>query len=263
MGWGDEIMAAGCAEEVSKSLENQPVSILDKYGNIRWSDIWEYNPYIYHPKTQKDISDNYIINGPGARPYLKSLSKNEGAVFTKWRARDHKGHIFFSNYEKDCINECKNYLSNFYLIEPNISSISNPNKQWGFEKWQELAYKIKKIGLRLVQPRYTGARLLDGVEYINTNTFRDCCGLVSIARCCLLNEGGTHHAAGVLDIPAVVFFGGHISPQTTGYEHHINVYPNNENSPCGSWVPCKHCKDVADSVSVDDMLNYFFDALEC
>ncbi len=51
-----------------------------------------------------------------------------------------------------------------------------------------------------------------------------------------------HHAAAATNKQAVVIFGGHISPQITGYNFHKNLYANIEGSPCGNKDLCKHCE---------------------
>ena len=51
-----------------------------------------------------------------------------------------------------------------------------------------------------------------------------------------------HHAAAATNKQAVVIFGGHISPQITGYNFHKNLYANIEKSPCGEKNRCKHCE---------------------
>ena len=58
-----------------------------------------------------------------------------------------------------------------------------------------------------------------------------------------------------LDIPAVVLFGGHTSPETTGYKDHINVYPEHDKSPCGQWQECDHCKEVMEMITVESVVD--------
>ena len=47
--------------------------------------------------------------------------------------------------------------------------------------------------------------------------------MLSGARAAVLHEGGLHHAAAALGMPAVVLFGGMISPRNTGYDVHVNL----------------------------------------
>ena len=52
-----------------------------------------------------------------------------------------------------------------------------------------------------------------------------------------------HHAAAATDKNAVVIFGGHISPNITGYDIHTNIYVDINKSPCGEKNICTHCKE--------------------
>jgi ADP-heptose:LPS heptosyltransferase len=62
-------------------------------------------------------------------------------------------------------------------------------------------------------------------------------------------EGGMHHAAAATDLKAVVIFGGHISPDLTGYNFHKNLYVNDTQSPCGNKMPCDHCKKCLEKIT--------------
>ena len=66
------------------------------------------------------------------------------------------------------------------------------------------------------------------------------------------NEGGFGHAAAALNKKALIYFGGWISPQSTGYDKHENVYYDDPNSPCGAiGYICDHCEKARQSVNVD------------
>jgi ADP-heptose:LPS heptosyltransferase len=65
-------------------------------------------------------------------------------------------------------------------------------------------------------------------------------------------EGGLHHAAAALGVPAVVLFGGFIPPLVTGYETHINLTGGAQEA-CGSLKPCDHCRKAMDAISVEEV----------
>lgn len=92
-----------------------------------------------------------------------------------------------------------------------------------------------------------------GVSHIRTATFRQACGALSGAKLYIGPEGGLHHAAAALGIPAVVIFGGFIHPRTTGYDLHTNLFVGDE--PCGSTNYCVHCVDAMASISVDEVFS--------
>ena len=64
-------------------------------------------------------------------------------------------------------------------------------------------------------------------------------------------EGGMHHAAAALKVPAVVFFGGANSVQSTGYEDHHNI---GGDAPCGNWAPCAHCAEIMNATTPERVI---------
>ncbi len=233
MGYGDEIMAAGQARPEATRCGG-PVHILDRHGRPRWSDMWLGLDWVAPPHHGAQGS---VVNGPGVRPYLKSLSRAKGAVFTEWRARDCPGAIVLTDEERDFAVAATAGLGAFVVVEPNLVPEANPNKQWGWERWAELAALIRD--LNPVQLGPAGIRTVPGARHIETLSFRLACAVLARARGAVLPEGGLHHAAGVLGVPAVVIFGGHTDPETTGYPGHINLFTGGR--ACGAWQPCQHC----------------------
>ena len=233
MGYGDEIMAAGQAR-VEAARRGGPVHIVDRHGRPRRSELWQGLDWI---AAHGAAAAGQVVNGPQARPYLKSLSLAAGAVFTDWRARDHPGAIALNAVERGFAKQVLARLGAFVVIEPLIARDGNPNKDWGWERWAGLARRIGDLNPVQLGPK--GIRLLPGARHIETRSFRYACAVLARARGAVLPEGGLHHAAAALDIPAAVIFGGHISPETTGYPGHVNLFTGG--TACGAWRPCDHC----------------------
>lgn len=238
MGIGDEIMASGHARVVSERTGKR-VRILDLRGRGRWEDVWEGIPWIARPQERGGLVN--ITNGPQCRPYVAyPFTRERGQRWTDWRARDHVGAIVLKPEETAFAERMLASIGPFIVIEPTILAKSNPNKQWG--KWDELAAILTGRGHKVVQLGADRSAVLAGVEhFIRTPSFRRAAAVLSRATAAVLPEGGLHHAAAVLGIPAVVLFGGFISPETTGYPIHINIA---EGEPCGMWKPCDHCKEI-------------------
>jgi ADP-heptose:LPS heptosyltransferase len=121
---------------------------------------------------------------------------------------------------------------------------ANQNKDWGRDKWQVLADILALDGHKLVQIGSIETRPLKGVRLIVTPTFREGAAVLSRAVAAVLPEGGLHHAAAVVNVPAVVLFGGAIDPQATGYDSHVNLADDGPLSPCGIWRYCPHCAEI-------------------
>src|SRR5262249_52788187 len=92
----------------------------------------------------------------------------------------------------------------------------------------------------------------DMLPRVVTATFRDALCILSLARLYVGPEGGLHHAAAALGVPAVVIFGGFSSPRATGYPWHSNIAAPGK--PCGSIAYCAHCREAMASITVERVL---------
>jgi ADP-heptose:LPS heptosyltransferase len=97
-----------------------------------------------------------------------------------------------------------------------------------------------------------GAVKIAGAKLARTPTFRHAMAVLARASLYIGPEGGLHHAAAAVGIPAVVIFGGFIPPSVTGYATHINL--TGGAAACGSLKPCEHCKAYMDVISVADVM---------
>src|SRR3972149_8240256 len=166
MSFGDEIMASGHAR-VEYEKHGRKVQICGRDGRPRWSDLWAGLIWIAKAGEQGDFAK--ITNGPQARPYIRyPFTRALGQRWTGWRARDHIGTIVHTDAEMKYATMAVKGLPPFMIVEPNIPSQSNPNKQWGRANWQELANVIRAAGYRPVQlgPRGT-AWLAGGFRLFN------------------------------------------------------------------------------------------------
>jgi hypothetical protein len=236
MGFGDELMAAGRAERLAKQI-GSPVRIVGKNRESRWSDVWEGNPHI-----TRDHHAPEIVDGPGARPYIRYPFTSAGHGYTDWRARDEPGHLYLSMKEQAFGEAVKAAHGRFVVIEPNVKEGSNVNKRWG--KWFLMPGMLAEINLLQLGP--AGTKPLQGARLVQTDSFRAAAAVLSQADALVTTEGGLHHAAAALGIPAVVIFGGSPSIEATGYPEHINL---GSSKPCGRWVPCEHCRKAMDEIT--------------
>ena len=220
------------------------VAICDLRWHPRWHPLWEGNPVIATPKeVTAGEPVHKIQNCVGARPYLKyPFTTKTGWVFTNWRADDHRSKIYLSLKERALGIQARERLGPFVVMEPSPKSLSNPNKKWPREKFAGLITACPDV--TWVQLHHPEATSLDGAHQIGASTFRNACAVLSSAAAYVGPEGGLHHAAAALGIPAVVIFGGCASVKTTGYKEHINIEDSGPQSPCGRWENCPHCVDA-------------------
>lgn len=250
MGYGDEIMVSGEAKKLYQQY-GKPVLVTGIGNAPRYSELWDGLDYIIDPCNFESFGDVTVLkNGPRARSYISNKStwtKESGIQYSHWRARDCVGEIKLRPFEESFAYNNLPYDKPFIVIEPNTSEHSSRNKQWPFQRWQAL--------IALLQGDYTFVQLgdenqpiLEGVHFIKCPTFRHAAAIMARAKGAILPEGGLHHVAGVFRIPAVVLFGGFISPVTTGYPWHVNIADITTKTPCGQWFKCAHCQSFWDGL---------------
>jgi ADP-heptose:LPS heptosyltransferase len=243
MGYGDELMITG---QVKRMQQTDPrrVQVLDRNGKPRWESIWDNNPSLAKPGEEGDFQT--LVNGPGVRPYIAKKTAD------RWHWQDYEctpGEIYFTAAEKQFASAQRPQI----IIEPHLKSRASPNKHWGVDRWQTFAKLAKKAGYGLTQLGAPGTRPVQYANMICTPSFRQACAVLANASAYVGHEGGMHHAAAALGIPAVVIFGGFISPAQTGYATHRNLFTGGQ--PCGMRVQCKHCAAAMAAITPRDVLN--------
>jgi len=254
MGYGDEIIGTGLAKGMKRSGR------LAAFGDGRriiWGpwceEIFKNNPNIARPGAEQCDKLFWIEHYKGARIYNH---QSEDKIRWLWNYDFHvtPGEFFFDEIENGLINYSRASLGKFVVIEPNVpwqKSVA-PNKDWGENNFRHLAYLLQKEGVQIVQFRHKNSRrMLRGVTTFEFHTFREVIALLSLARAYVGPEGGMHHAAAALDVPAVVLMGGFIPPAVIGYDMHINLTGGAE--ACGSLFSCSHCRKAMERISVEQV----------
>ncbi len=160
------------------------------------------------------------------------------------------GEMFFSEKE---LNFAAAQGSGFVVIEPNVpwhKSIAK-NKDWGLHRYQAVADDLRRSGYRVIEFAF-GQFRLTGVDILLAADFRSALAVLARAALYIGPEGGLHHGAAAVGIPAVVLFGGWIPPQVTGYDSHTNLTAGD--NACGRLTTCRHCKDAMAAIAVDRVL---------
>ncbi len=195
------------------------------HNNVSWRTDFKPIPgKLYFSKTE--ISD------------AKSILKRANSFWSKNNEIKYKGIIFFESYSTKQNHE-------FYTYKMK-------NKNWGEDNWIKLIDRLKDKYL-IIQSVHEKAKKIDGVFYSeNEFDFRTACAVINNCDMYLGNEGGFGHAAAALNKKALIYFGGWISPQSTGYAFHENIYYDDFNSPCGAiGYPCDHCEKARQSITVE------------
>lgn len=248
MGFGDEIMGSGMAREL---FAVNPVKVAFGDGrNIIWCPnsevIYKNNPKIARPGELGGFHQ-WCSHYRGSRSY-GHFTSGRLVYNTKFRAT--RGEFFFTDEELEFASR---QPSGCVIIEPRVKNQA-VNKQWRIDRFWTVASELLRQGHEVALFAYstTNTPSYPDVHIIHTPTIRHAAAVMAKSRLFVGPEGGLHHAAAAVSLPAVVIFGGFIHPRTTGYEDHVNLFTGGE--PCGSVGQCAHCRKALDDISVDDVL---------
>ncbi len=265
MGYGDDIMSTADAIDLHKTQPGQKVAI-GNGARAHWSSVFDNNPRLATPHwVDRGKPVTWCNNYRGHRPYInyratldagltvlndkkptrRNLLRAAGKWVWKYQYKVRPGEMFFTAEEKIYGQQVLDRVGPFVIIEPNIKPKASPNKDWGLHRYVGVTRKLNDVTfIQVGDPRTSNNA---GVSFVGTPTFRIACSILSRASAYLGPEGGLHHAAAAFDIPAVVIFGGYISPKITGYDSHINFA---DDEICGMRRSCSHCKEAMRKISV-------------
>lgn len=250
VGFGDDLMATGMAKGAYR--RGKRIAFGDGRRIIwgPWSaEIFKGNPNVAIPGSERERDIEWIAYYKGHRQY----NRQQGDRWVwNYEFRPEPGEVYFDKQEMLFANWVKDGI---VVIEPNVPQQKSVavNKQWPVTRFQEVARQLKAMGRHVVQLDYGGRYNLEFVSRVQTKTFREALAVLYRADLYIGPEGGLHHGAAALGVPAVVLFGGFIPPQVTGYHGHINLTGGAE--ACGSLKTCQHCRQAMDRISVDEVMH--------
>jgi hypothetical protein len=250
MGQGDILMSMGEAKRLHQRT-GQKVLIVGRDNRPIKSDLFHGVPYILNQPTGDRSPYLRLLNGPGVRPYIA------GKTVERWRWRRYTpipADLVFTLAELE-------FAAPFYggvMVEPHVKPQAHRNKAWLSTYWQQLVLKDKKIPW--VQCGPSGTRWLQGVKPAGTSTFREALAVMSVCRAFVGTEGGLHHGAAAVGVPAVVLWSEFISPEITGYATHMNL--RRAGNPCGMRSECESCRQSMLTIGPEEVLTALKKVLE-
>jgi hypothetical protein len=227
--WGDELMAAGEARRIHEAKGGKVRIIARPDGQTTLSSVlWDNIEYIAKPGETAEAS---VVDSPFHRPY-RSAFEPHGSCWKEYQP--YPAEIRLAPRERAFAAAVG---TGFVLIEPHVKARRDgaENRQWGWDCYAELV--SSRPGLRWVQVGKSELASLPGVARVPTGSFREACAVLARAAAYVGPEGGLHHASAALGIPAVVIFGGYISPKVTGYSFHVNLFTG-KGLGCGRRQRC-------------------------
>lgn len=251
MGWGDEIVAAGQAQQLYDQDSSSRIAIVGLDGKARWHPIWEGNPIIARPEElTAGEAVRSVLNGPNCRPYIvPPFTKETGWTFNRsFRCRDHVAKIYLTREERARGKAARKKYGPFVLLEP---FTKHANFRWPADRWAALVAALPD--LTFVQHVHADSTPIPGAQYEQA-TFREVCGLLLEASAYVRSESGLCHAAAALHTPTVTLFGGCMDAEVMGhYPQQTCLVDGDARTPCGSWLPCTHCAAAMDRLSVEEV----------
>ncbi|MGY4257712.1 ADP-heptose:LPS heptosyltransferase [Bradyrhizobium sp. USDA 4516] len=256
MGYGDELMGSGMA----RGAHARGVKIAFGDGReIKWHEwahlIFYDNPNVAAPGQERADNLEWIEHYGAVRKHCRPGGGGcRHWIFTPGTQRP--GELFFDPRE---LEFAKRVGEDFVVIEPNIKDKAKQwgaqNKQWGLDRYNGVAQILRNRGFRVVQFN-TGLHAIDGIERIATPNFRTACAVLARAALYIGPEGGLHHAcaADPVNTPAVVIFGGFVSPWVTGYAQHVNLFTGDDLG-CGNFDACEHCRRCMSKISIEQVVS--------
>lgn len=251
MGWGDEIMLSGEARAVALHTGKR-VAVMARRGirTPRWHEIWQQNPRFVPLEQMKRLGGDavWIDNYPGKRPYI-DYSGTDGQQYAWLPYQPPVGEIVLDAAERTYGNRYAGAI----ILEPNVKSHKQLNKDWGWENWRELMGMMPFEPWTQVGP--SGTRIMPGARHAVTANTRLAAAVIAAAKVVVTTEGGLHHCAAVFKKPCIVIRGGFISPQVTGYAGQRDFYVEDDRWPlgCGMRVPCEHCRAAMESIKPEQV----------
>src|SRR5262245_8355908 len=205
MGYGDDLIASGLARGLHAKGERAAFGDGKRIIWGPWSEeIFRYNPNIAPPGSEGQRDLVWIDHYKGKRKYNR-LHENKARWVWNYDFKVVPGEMFLTEFERT--------VGDFIYIEPNVpwnKSVAI-NKDWGLKNYQAVVDRLLAEGHNVIQSDH-GKHKLSGVKFVTTPTFRHVLAILACARAAVLPEGGMHHGAAALNVPAVVIFGGFIPP---------------------------------------------------
>lgn len=253
MGWGDEVVAAGQAQRVYDADPSLRVAICDQQAQPRWHPIWDGNPILATPdEVRAGEPVRAIVSGPNCRPYIVyPFTKESGWTFNRsFRCRDHLAKIYLTDEEREIGERARETYGPYVLIEP---FTKHENFRWSMRRWQEVVDAFPKV--TFIQHMHADSQLLKWVSPERA-TFRQACALAASSLAYIRSESGMCHAAAALGVRQVTLFGGCMDADVMGYyPRQTCVVDREAGSPCGAWLPCDHCRQAMDRITVDRVVD--------
>lgn len=234
-------MVTGMAREAQK---RDPRRVLIRYEKwtYRWCELWNGNPRLVREGETGDFQileprTNYL------RPYCVEKTPS------RWTWKEYRppiGEIYLTDEERwfGAAHAGTVVLGNW------LKAGAPATKLWPTAHWDALAALLADLPLATIGPP-DRAGSIQGVRHITTS-IRQAAAVILSASLVITQEGALHHIAAATQTPAVVLFGGYISPKVTGYASQTSIF-RGTGLGCGMRLRCSHCEEAMRSISPEEV----------
>jgi hypothetical protein len=265
MAFGDAIMATAVARGL------HALGRLAAFGDpatkgLKWTgycdNVFKHNPNILHPgQNGNDPKVIWLKHYKKNLTYYHVWDGHIGKYYWNYGFKTVAGEFYFAKDEVLGLPDESPYV----MVEPNVAwqrGNVNTNKDWGDNKYEQVAKALMERGHTIVQCIHENSRRkISGARHVPTATFRDGMRIMAKARLFIGPEGGNHHAAAALKIPAIIVWGDWSPPQVMGYDGQIYFHGGGKEA-CGNTSPCPHCRATFDRITVDEVYQAAVGVLE-
>lgn len=276
-GIGDHVCMTAVVQSVVKATSKKVIVLTD------YPELFLNNPYIYKVFSLKNKSylfkrflarlNNKNIRRfaapSGTRTYMTLNGVNKKISLIEAHSANLKLNCNFSNLSpklfftplelKELEIKYKKLLEKPYaLISPHSKVTYTPNKEWGFDKFQQVINKTPNYNW--VQMGTSSEQLLDSViDYRGkTQTIRELAFLISKSEFVLSTEGVFNHLAAAFGVKSFVIFSGFTPIELAKYEITIPIVrvPQIDCAPCWLLEKCpKEKKWCTEDISAQDVID--------
>ena len=145
--------------------------------------------------------------------------------------------------------------TDFIIINPDYkSTFFSKNKNWGFEKYQQLTNILYEDGHNIIRLKPGGNYNepdLKNATNIYSDNLKKSIAIMSKAKLGITYDGLVTHVLSGFNIPVVNIQGGFVDEKTMSYDNNINIGYQHPKTPCGATYPCTHCDEANEYITVD------------
>ena len=280
---GDQLCMTAVIEEIAKK-KNFKIIVISRY-----SELFENNPniclniafYKYSDLIQRIIRrvllkirgkqvENFVFQSDTydcLADYMRETKSKESLIEVhskhfkyKLNLKNANPILYFSQEELKKFDEkFKNLPNNFAVIQPIGKTTYTPNKEWDFDKFQEV---VNSIDIDWIQTGLNGDKvLLNVLDFTSkTKNIRELAYVISKAQFVLCLEGLLNHLSVCVSTKSFVIFSGFSFIEISNYNSSVNIFhsPQVECTPC--WLlekcplPIKSCTESISANKVIDVI---------